>query len=178
MCKTDQMKHLLTAIACCLAVAGSAQTPYNPDSDGNNLMGAEDLMSLLSLYGGEFYPQQTEPQIQVIALNDSLVVADILESTDVVFFTGACGEFYCGQYAELNLPNASTYKELTFLSNLGLPTITRLVSDAGDYRDMYGADCFLGSNFFVQKVIRSPDGVWLPFPYNPGCMYSGWNWPY
>ena len=29
------MKHLLTAIACCLAVAGSAQTPYNPDSDGD-----------------------------------------------------------------------------------------------------------------------------------------------
>ena len=25
VCKTDQMKHLITAIACCLAVAGSAQ---------------------------------------------------------------------------------------------------------------------------------------------------------
>ena len=89
------MKHLLTAIACCLAVAGSAQTPYNPDSDGNNLMGAEDLMSLLSLYGGEFYPQTIEPQVQIIALNDSLVVVDIFESTDVVFFTGGCNQHSC-----------------------------------------------------------------------------------
>jgi hypothetical protein len=51
MCKTDQMKHLLTAIACCLAVAGSAQTPYNPDSNGDGFVGSADLVSLLSLYG-------------------------------------------------------------------------------------------------------------------------------
>ena len=30
------MKHLLTAIACCLAVAGSAQTSYNPDIEGRS----------------------------------------------------------------------------------------------------------------------------------------------
>jgi len=50
------MKHLLTAIACCLAVAGSAQTfyPWNPDSDNDNIIGVEDLMSLLSVFGDEF----------------------------------------------------------------------------------------------------------------------------
>lgn len=48
------MKHLLTAIACCLAVAGSAQFPYNPDADQDNLIGTVDLLTLLPLYGSEF----------------------------------------------------------------------------------------------------------------------------
>jgi hypothetical protein len=53
---TDQMKHLLTAIACCLAVAGSTQTPvaYNPDADGDGLIGSEDLLVFLTEYGTSF----------------------------------------------------------------------------------------------------------------------------
>ena len=167
------MKHLLTAIACCLAVAGSAQTPYNPDSDGNNLMGAEDLMSLLSLYGGEFYPQTIEPQVQIIALNDSLVVVDIFESTDVVFFTGGCNQFSCGQYAELNMPNATSYKELTILSDNGLPIVTRLVADSGDDLYINRYNCVTGEFYYVQQVTRSPSGVWLAG--QTGCSA---NWPY
>jgi hypothetical protein len=54
--KIDQMKHLLTAIACCLAVAGSSQTPYNPDSNGDNVIAMDDFLDFLPLYGGEFYP--------------------------------------------------------------------------------------------------------------------------
>ena len=56
------MKHLLTAIACCLAVAGSAQT-WNPDADFNNNIGVEDLMALLSVFGTEWtaeYPASPE----------------------------------------------------------------------------------------------------------------------
>jgi len=59
ICKTDQMKHLLTVIACCLAVAGSAQT-WNPDADFDNVIGVNDLMELLSVFGTEWtatYPQ-------------------------------------------------------------------------------------------------------------------------
>ena len=51
-----QMKHLLTAIACCLAVAGSAQSdayPFNPDSDGDGIVGVADLLALLSDFGLE-----------------------------------------------------------------------------------------------------------------------------
>lgn len=47
----DQLKHLLIAIGCCLAVAGSAQTPYNPDSNSDGMVGSEDLVTLLSFYG-------------------------------------------------------------------------------------------------------------------------------
>lgn len=169
------MKHLLTAIACCLAVAGSAQTPYNPDSNSDNLMGAEDLMSLLSLYGGEFYPQTIEPQVQVIALNDSLVVVDILESTDVVFFTGGCNQYNCDQFAELNMPNATSYKELTILSDFGLPQTTRLVADSGDDLYIIRNDCMLFEIRYVAKVNRSPSGVWLLLAPQTIC---GNNWPY
>ena len=58
-----QMKHLLTAIACCLAVAGSAQTPYNPDSDGDNSITVEDLMSTLSFFGGPFFVDYSMIQV-------------------------------------------------------------------------------------------------------------------
>ena len=51
------MKHLLTTIACCLAVAGSAQTPYNPDGNSDNNIGTEDLLQLLTLYGEVFTPE-------------------------------------------------------------------------------------------------------------------------
>ena len=48
------MNHLLTAIACCLAVAGSAQSdgyPFNPDADGDGLITVEDLLAVLSSFG-------------------------------------------------------------------------------------------------------------------------------
>ena len=50
------MKHLLTAIACCFALAGSAQSewPWNPDADYDNVIGVEDLMALLSVFSSEF----------------------------------------------------------------------------------------------------------------------------
>lgn len=46
------MKHLLTAIACCLAIAGSAQNTYNHDSDGDGCITVIDVLSILSVFGG------------------------------------------------------------------------------------------------------------------------------
>ena len=73
ICKTDQMKHLLTAIACCLAVAGSAQT-WNPDADFDNIIGVNDLMALLSVFGTEWtaeYPQ--DPEFELAAYYEGQV---------------------------------------------------------------------------------------------------------
>ena len=67
------MKHLLTAIACCLAVAGSAQT-WNPDADFDNVIGVEDLMALLSVFGTEWtaeYPQ--DPEYDLAAYNAGMM---------------------------------------------------------------------------------------------------------
>jgi hypothetical protein len=44
------MKHLLTAIACCLAIAGSAQNTYNHDSDGDGCITVIDVLSVLSQF--------------------------------------------------------------------------------------------------------------------------------
>ena len=49
------MKHLLTAIACFFALSMSAQTPYNPDSNGDNFIGSHDLLDFLPLYDSPFF---------------------------------------------------------------------------------------------------------------------------
>ena len=64
------MKHLLTAIACSLAVAGSAQTPYNPDGNADGMIGSADLVTLLSFYGALFE-------------SDSLSVVSVGELTEL-----------------------------------------------------------------------------------------------
>jgi len=87
------MKHLLTAIACCLAVAGSAQFPYNPDSDGDNLIGMEDFLDFLPFFGGPFFPSANHV---IDTLDWSGVEMDTLalplDADIVVFLAGNCSE--------------------------------------------------------------------------------------
>ena len=56
MCKTDQMKHLLTAIACFFALSMSAQEslPWNPNANNDNIIGTVDLLAMLNVYGEEY----------------------------------------------------------------------------------------------------------------------------
>ena len=56
------MKYLLTCLALGIAFASGAQT-WNPDADFDNVIGVEDLMALLSVFGTEWtaeYPQDPE----------------------------------------------------------------------------------------------------------------------
>jgi len=59
MCKTDQMKHLLTAIACFFALSMSAQEalPWNPNANNDNIIGTVDLLAMLNVYGEEYSVQ-------------------------------------------------------------------------------------------------------------------------
>jgi hypothetical protein len=73
------MKHLLTAFACLFAMSLGAQTglvefPYNPDADNDDLIGTEDLLALLSLYGSEFSEED-------LYLND--------DSTTAIYYAGS-----------------------------------------------------------------------------------------
>jgi len=79
ICKPMMMKHLLTAIACFLALSMSAQTPYNPDSDSDNVIGSVDLLDLLPLYGGEFYPSPSymSSSVAIVTNNMTSEVADL-----------------------------------------------------------------------------------------------------
>jgi len=78
MCKTDQMKHLLTAIACFFALSISAQTPvtYNPDSDGDNFIGVADLTSLLSEFGTTFSPFFYNSEIVPLENDEGIFTAE------------------------------------------------------------------------------------------------------
>ena len=98
------MKHLLTAIACCLAVAGSAQTdayPYNPDSDGDGLIGVEDLLSMLSEFG-------TEAQLQTCFKGD--ICGPYAYNSSVTNFTpSGCGTIVAKTNNFNNLDHVSIY---------------------------------------------------------------------
>jgi len=73
------MKHLITCLALGIAFAAGAQTglvefPYNPDSDGDDLIGTADLLDLLALYGLEFSEED-------LYLND--------DSTTAIYYAGS-----------------------------------------------------------------------------------------
>ena len=53
------MRHLVLLLTLASALGASAQTglvefPYNPDADGNDIIGTADLMELLAVFGDEF----------------------------------------------------------------------------------------------------------------------------
>lgn len=49
--KLNTMKHFVTLVACLASFFALAQNPnYDPDSNGDDLIGAEDLVSLLGVY--------------------------------------------------------------------------------------------------------------------------------
>ena len=100
------MKHLLALMALCVAFAAGAQTglvefPYNPDADNDDLIGINDLMELLSLYGSEF----TE---EGLFLND--------ESNAALYYTGQLSFYRCFK----------SCKELT--GRWSMPTYEKMLS--------------------------------------------------
>jgi len=73
------MKHLITCLALGIAFAAGAQTglvefPYNPDSNGDDMIGTADLLDLLSLFGNEFSEED-------LYLND--------DSTTAIYYAGS-----------------------------------------------------------------------------------------
>lgn len=52
--KSNQMKHLMTLLALVVAVTAGAQTAtWDPDYNGDSIIGVDDLLGLLSLFGFE-----------------------------------------------------------------------------------------------------------------------------
>ena len=47
------MKHLMTLVALLVSSLAMAQMPYNPDSNGDNMVGSGDLLTFLTFYGNE-----------------------------------------------------------------------------------------------------------------------------
>ena len=152
------MKHLLTAIACCLAVAGSAQfipqpMGYNPDSNSDAFVGIDDLMAVLSLYGTPF---DNGDSVDVVTLdftgfeNDTLSVP---EGADVIYLlSGDSVTQYNDRY--VLLPSGTSWKSLVFFgfSSFNESCLYRFISsgsffDEGILSSMYGeVDILRGQN--------------------------------
>ena len=115
------MKHLLTAIACCLAMAGSAQfipqpIGYNPDSNNDGFVGSEDLMGLLSLYGTPF---DNGDSVDIVTLdftgfeNDTLSVP---ENADVVYLLSGDSTSTPSNERHVLLPSNTSWKSLVLFA--------------------------------------------------------------
>ena len=138
------MKHLLTAIACFLAVAGSAQTPYNPDSDGNSYITITDLMSVLAVYGEQFTPNFLDTEeVCIVTDPNNNDCTDGNNIPPITFFT----------YSDLDFDSYPDYPEAhTFIINFDpweaqvVPNGTQwwvLTSSNSIYTDIH----FIGSTF-------------------------------
>ena len=82
------MKHLLTLTALLISSLAMGQMPYNPDSNGDDLIGATDLISLLGLYN-----------------------TILIDSTQTCDFEGTELEELCIGLADLTLELDSIYVE-------------------------------------------------------------------
>ena len=157
------MKHLLTAIACCLAVAGSAQfipqpMGYNPDSNSDGFVGAEDLMGLLSLYGT---PYDDGDSVDVVTLDYTGFESDTLqipEHADIVYLLS--GE-YNGDGDQVSrvawLPLGESWKTIVVF---GYTTFS--YPERCDY------------NIHADEGYIS-NGVAYPYPRNVGHVEGGYN---
>jgi hypothetical protein len=103
------MKHLMTLLALVVAVTAGAQTAYNPDSNGDNLIGVDDLTEFLPLWGQEFFPDLAE-----LEFFDAGIMQDnevyVPETADVVLI-----DHIYGTDGNLYLPNDTTFKVLAIL---------------------------------------------------------------
>lgn len=86
--KYFQMKQILILLFLGMGGVLWAQAPYNPDSDGDSLIGSADLLNLLPLYGEGFYVD-TDPVIDTLdwtgAVDDTLQLS---AEADIVFVNG------------------------------------------------------------------------------------------
>ena len=127
------MKHLLTAIACFFALSMSAQAPnpdWNPDFNADEIIGATDLLGLLSAFGNEFFA------------SDNPVVVTLAPEMVFLWGTGTGGQYEITNedilivpwknFAETNISNL-TITLPAALAGEGLPNRTIQVCSRRHY---------------------------------------------
>ena len=148
--KLNVMKHLMTLVALLVSTAAVAQIPtfpWNPDGNGDGVIGSSDLIELLTVYGQEF---------------QNAIVSENQESALV--YVGYMGLFQC-KYSCSNLPG-----------NWMLPQPEDLVAVidsliAADYDTWDGEHFWVTDNFpgtgkvNADNVIFPEDWTDLRYPY-------------
>ena len=67
------MKRLIALMMCAASLVAAAQfpsLPYNPDENGDGLIGVVDLQGLLAEYGSEFSPLSSDNEVAMTRLPD------------------------------------------------------------------------------------------------------------
>jgi hypothetical protein len=91
--KLNEMKHLLTLVALLVSTLSLAQfTPYNPDADNDQFVGAQDLLAFLPLFGEDWNL-------------DSLVVYGISELQPPFFCPFPANTNNCEAYGYRQIPS-------------------------------------------------------------------------
>ena len=150
MCKTDQMKHLLTAIACFFALCISAQeypevlTHYGADMNDDGIVGMADLLYLLLEWGIDYDA--------AVAAADSAALA---APCDIMEYNG-----YTYELVEIG-------EQCWFAENLQ----TTLFNN-GDPIDYEGTNSLWESAIY--PLYSPPYGNWLLVEYY-GLLYNGYT---
>jgi len=149
------MKHLLTAIACFLALSMSAQTPYNPDFDNDSLITFNDMLSFLPLYGSEFFPELSEPVVQYCVF-DTISDCDVNEATDIVIVQDPDEV----NNPKVHLPAGLGFKSILVMHDGSHPFGNVQVRGALNYQ--YD-DAVMHEYLTIRKLgffMRTPSGYW------------------
>ena len=150
------MKYLVTVIACFVLVSVSAQTPYNPDSDSDNLIGFDDLLDFLPLYGQEFYPETVlqEQWCSVSSYDSCFIEAE----TDVLFLNMNGPHIGTIGRGPVYLPDGLSFKKIYIIGNegqFGADIWARNYGDDNYYKIRNSFDSDHAEIFF-----RTPTGKW------------------
>ena len=149
----------------------SAQFPYNPDSNSDNLVGIDDLMDLLPLYGGEFFVDSTPtinyfvtdccnygyyPSGNYYDIYDTLYVSN---ESQFLIITGEGGVGTgTGSDAILILPDGDEFMRLTLYNEDGgyifLPNPEYISTGSTDIWIQMG-------QYSMKTFYRLPTGDWI-----------------
>ena len=132
------MKRLIALMICAVSLGAAAQfpsLPYNPDENGDGLIGVVDLQGLLANYGNEFA---------------SAVVSEDGESA--IVYMGAMGRLQC-EYACDNLPGFWTLPKVYELT----PVLDDMPQPVTWLQTNWSAPLELGYSYRYVEFFEAPE---------------------
>lgn len=163
----SNMKHFFTLGLFVSALSLAAQNPnYDPDSNGDNLIGAEDLVSLLGVYNTSVGVDSTldceyEGTVEDEWLFGLFTGEIILDSVVVQYSISDSADYY-----EVGCPTAQTFYLNVEMQYTLFPNETWNASNP--------------NVLYFQTVYSAPWGstglAFMRFEFQLGGGYAGWRW--
>ena len=141
------MKRLIALTICAVSLGAAAQShpwelPWNPDSNGDDLIGVADLQSLLSVYGGVFSEEE-------VLLNN--------DSSSMLFFGPQLGYYQCVGYCQSLTPSMNMVDIKSLVPFMPIEP-SQLPDENMPYAWLYRSDFFnlMGTPTYLRTYF--PDG--------------------